>query len=740
MVRSPSSSPAQRTPDRRDVRLLPRQPGGRRRARHLHALHAGKVSVQPGAALSQRLGIGRDSSHVLEAPGSGHQLEGDPQQTLAADREVGLDQRVQRLGDHAFGGVLDGNDSVIRLAALHRCEDVGDGRDRDAVTQSTEDSAGGEVREGSLGPEEGHPESRLQGAGRGDDLAKDVRKRGVRERPRIRRGEAGDQVALASSVVHGRTRGSLALPDLLDQPSALVQLLEQRPIHRVDRLSQALDLRAELGIRVRCGRRRIARTGLVHCSFRPEPSRDHWHRGTRWGRNGSGLVRIRLTPRKDWCNISESPRAVKLRIEIPSRFRAVTASRRRLQPLPEAALQATDNAEDFRLLGVGDGSLGWDPRRYPRASRAMAGGPAPMPRVRPPHPPCDLCARPSKQEKRSMLNRQDDFPIHQTPDPIAAAVTGDRNVYDRYFFNGYSRDGALYFAAAMGLYANREVLDASFSVVRGGVQTSVHASRRAPLERTETRVGPIAVEVLDPMRSHRLRVADNEAGVRADLRFDARTVAVEEPRFTRRSGTRIRMDSTRFTQWGTWQGVVEVGESASRSIRASCSAPAIAPGESARWGSRREAHRARVPQFFWLWAPLHFDDLCAHFDEQYDESGGGRIAGRAGGRCTPPPAARENRPVALSAKKLRVSTSSRAASLSSMARNTRPGFSRRVWERGHQVLRDSAVRNRAPGRTRRQRSSGKLASSRVVEAFVAIPTVEPIGAVKVPRVIRVIVP
>jgi hypothetical protein len=222
-----------------------------------------------------------------------------------------------------------------------------------------------------------------------------------------------------------------------------------------------------------------------------------------------------------------------------------------------------------------------------------------------------------------MLNRQDDFPIHQTPEPVATPVTGDRNVYDRYFFNGYSRDGSLYFAAAMGLYSNRSVLDASFSVVRGGVQTSVHGSRRAPLERTETRVGPIAVEVLDPMRSHRLRVADNAAGVRADLRFGARTVAVEEPRFTRRVGTRVRMDSTRFTQWGSWQGSIEVGGE-----RIEVDSGQVLGTRDRSWGIRPvgepEGGAPGAPgQFFWLWAPLHFDDLCAHFD--VIEDGEGRV-------------------------------------------------------------------------------------------------------------------
>ena len=44
------------------------------------------------------------------------------------------------------------------------------------------------------------------------------------------------------------------------------------------------------------------------------------------------------------------------------------------------------------------------------------------------------------------LTKGDDFPIHQTSEPIAFAGT-DRNFYDRYFFNGYAYEGELFFAA-----------------------------------------------------------------------------------------------------------------------------------------------------------------------------------------------------------------------------------------------------------------------------------------------------
>ena len=50
-----------------------------------------------------------------------------------------------------------------------------------------------------------------------------------------------------------------------------------------------------------------------------------------------------------------------------------------------------------------------------------------------------------------MLDRFDDYPIHQSPEPVAHPPGGVRNAYDRYFFNGYTADGSLFFAVAMGL-------------------------------------------------------------------------------------------------------------------------------------------------------------------------------------------------------------------------------------------------------------------------------------------------
>ena len=211
-----------------------------------------------------------------------------------------------------------------------------------------------------------------------------------------------------------------------------------------------------------------------------------------------------------------------------------------------------------------------------------------------------------------MLTPFDDFPIHQTGDPIAQPVSADPNHYDRYFFNGFDRDGAFMIGGAMGHYPTRGVIDAAFSVVVDGVEHSVFASGQMPLGR-ETVVGPISVEVTEPLREIRFTVATNDTGLTCDLLFRARTAVIEEPKQTIiRNNVRI-MDYTRLTQWGTWEGTITV---AGTTIEVKAETTFGVRDRS--WGVRGIGVQAptnfppSATQIFWLWAPLHFDDVCTH--------------------------------------------------------------------------------------------------------------------------------
>jgi hypothetical protein len=222
-----------------------------------------------------------------------------------------------------------------------------------------------------------------------------------------------------------------------------------------------------------------------------------------------------------------------------------------------------------------------------------------------------------------MLSRFDDYPLHQTPEPIAHPASSDRNVYDRYWFNGYAGDGEFYFGVAMGLYRNRDVMDCGFSIVREGEQHSFHASRRAPSEPTDTTVGPFRIEVVEPMRVARVVLEPNETGIECDLTFAARTAAVEEGRQTLRAGTRAIMDSTRFAQWGRWQGEVRY---AGQTLE--IDAARVYGTKDRSWGIRPVgepetggAPPTRLPQVFFLWAPIHWEDRCTLFAVFEDEAG-----------------------------------------------------------------------------------------------------------------------
>jgi len=217
-----------------------------------------------------------------------------------------------------------------------------------------------------------------------------------------------------------------------------------------------------------------------------------------------------------------------------------------------------------------------------------------------------------------MLLDVDDYPVHQTPSPLAHVMGGHPDAYDRFWFNAYRED--LFVGVALGLYPNRGVIDAALGAVRGGVQRSVYAS--GELHARETAVGPITVEVVAPMRVATVRVEAPEHAIRAEMTFTARTCALEEPRHARHDGSRVVMDVTRATQLGTWEGWVELdGE------RLDLGARTTYGTKDRSWGVRRlgeptpAAPSRSTPQLFFLWAPINFEDAGLHVTRFEDEHG-----------------------------------------------------------------------------------------------------------------------
>ena len=218
------------------------------------------------------------------------------------------------------------------------------------------------------------------------------------------------------------------------------------------------------------------------------------------------------------------------------------------------------------------------------------------------------------------LTKGDDYPIHQTSEPIAYSGT-DRNFYDRYFFNGYPMAGDSFFALAFGVYPHLNIADASFCIVRDGVQTNLHASRWLDMERMDLAVGPIRIEVLEPLHRLKIVVDAPEQGIRAEIVFEGRTFPVEEPRFIRRNGPRAFMDYTRLTQNGRYTGWMELDGKRE-------SVDGFMGTRDRSWGVRpigardpQEVVPPVAPQFFWIWSPTNFQQGSFFFHTNDEASG-----------------------------------------------------------------------------------------------------------------------
>jgi len=224
-----------------------------------------------------------------------------------------------------------------------------------------------------------------------------------------------------------------------------------------------------------------------------------------------------------------------------------------------------------------------------------------------------------------MLTKLDDYPIHQTSEPVAVVATTDRHAYDRYWFNGYQDDGEFYFGIGAAVYPNLGILDCGLSIVHDGEQHSFHGSRRAPKERSEVAVGPFQIEILEPMMSLRVTLDDNETGIAADLTWIPRTASfAEDHQRSKRTPDRsnVHMEATRFNQFGHWQGEIRY---AGKTVRVD---PARVFGTKDRsWGIRPVGDPAppgapplELPSINFLWFPIHWKDRCTHagiFENQH---------------------------------------------------------------------------------------------------------------------------
>ncbi len=150
---------------------------------------------------------------------------------------------------------------------------------------------------------------------------------------------------------------------------------------------------------------------------------------------------------------------------------------------------------------------------------------------------------------------------HQIVDTFATLSQTDMAWTEKIWASIARTDGSLQIDFGMGKYQNRGIIDGFGGVSRGSEQWTVRGSRELASAPEETGVGPVQMEVVEPLEQMRFRLEPNDV---QPISFDIVLSGVTPPFFeernlvrNRRTG-RIDVDVIRYHQGGWASGTVTV--------------------------------------------------------------------------------------------------------------------------------------------------------------------------------------
>lgn len=222
------------------------------------------------------------------------------------------------------------------------------------------------------------------------------------------------------------------------------------------------------------------------------------------------------------------------------------------------------------------------------------------------------------------LNSFDEFPFHQHPAPFNMPVTTDAHFNDGYWFAFYAPDW--YFVTVLRLHPNVNAIDGATAVTHGTKQHCVRASRSLRPSSDDLAVGPLRLQILEPMERLRLSLGDNPSGIRFDVVFQAQSPPFVEERYQHVKYGAVVNDTVRYTQVCRATGTAALGDERlevenwhamrdhSWGVRSSMGPP------NRIGGVERTAEEAD-DRAFRLWVPFQAGDHCGFFQTHEDRAG-----------------------------------------------------------------------------------------------------------------------
>ena len=153
------------------------------------------------------------------------------------------------------------------------------------------------------------------------------------------------------------------------------------------------------------------------------------------------------------------------------------------------------------------------------------------------------------------LTAHDELFVHQIPEPLPNVVTQHEHWRESYFFVMHPRTtpGDVV-VLTMAHYPARQEMDALQLGRIGGKQIVARHMRPYGDDPHTTAVGPVTVEIVEPLKTVRLIVSGADAPVEMDITFEARTQAYGLRRGTMKAGQEIIWDQSHMLQSGVYSG------------------------------------------------------------------------------------------------------------------------------------------------------------------------------------------
>ena len=157
-----------------------------------------------------------------------------------------------------------------------------------------------------------------------------------------------------------------------------------------------------------------------------------------------------------------------------------------------------------------------------------------------------------------MLIGLDEHPLHQIAQSFAGVAGSDSQWNDGHYVCLCDADGNVCLTSNVRLYQNNDVLDGFVCIRHEGRQHNIRLSRRLRPDMDHYGVGPLRIEIVEPMRTLRFVLDENEFDISCDVLCTSTVLPYEDPVEITRVDGRLLSERATYELVGVCDGWVEV--------------------------------------------------------------------------------------------------------------------------------------------------------------------------------------